>query len=179
VPLCAQQRGTRSTRANDLLVRFARRLANWEEPLSVDELQKREFKGRDGGPDLRPSVYEIEASHEHLVRAYAEHATGIDPPPTGLGLDVTEPHVEVAPSLGNAKFAFIRDRHRELLMRDAAALRTFIAGLLENVAERRLPVTRGEVFAYAHARLQRGDEEWTREANAENAKPWVAKLRPA
>jgi hypothetical protein len=35
-------------------------------------------------------VYEIEATHEHLVRAYAEHATGIDPPATALGLDVTE-----------------------------------------------------------------------------------------
>jgi hypothetical protein len=115
-----------------VLVRFARRLANWEQLLPVEQLQEREFRTRDGGPDLRPSVYEVSLSGEELVRAYAEHAAGIDPPRTALGIDVTEPARErkVEPTPGSPSFTFIRERHREIELRDVGELHAFIGDLI-------------------------------------------------
>jgi hypothetical protein len=138
-----------------LLVRFARRLANWEVRLSVEELQRREFKDRDGGPDLRPSVYDVEARHEVVVRAYAEHATAFDPPATALGIDVTNPPRETIPTPSTADFAFTRERHRVIKLNDLAELHALIRD------------------------IERGDEEWQRAVTSQDAKPWLVKLRNA
>jgi hypothetical protein len=160
-----------------LLVRFARRLANWEAHLSVGELQRREFKDRDGGPDLRPSVYELDAGHEAVVRAYAEHATAFDPPGTALGIDVTDPPRETIPTPSTADFAFTRERHREIKLNDLAELHALIRDVLANLDERRRPVTKREAVAYARLQLERGDEEWQRAVASPDAKPWLVKLR--
>jgi len=162
-----------------LLVRFARRLANWEEELPVEELQKREFKARNGGPDLRPSVYELDPAQTHRVRAYAEHAVGLDPPATALGLDLTEPQRPIDPTAGSPRFQFIRERHREIVLEDAGALHAFIREILVNLGERKHQVTRQEVVAYVRERLQAADEEWTLAAGERDAKAWLVKLRPA
>ena len=160
-----------------MLVRFARRLANWEAPLSVEELQRKEFKHRDGGPDLRPSVYELDARHEAVVRAYAEHATAFDPPATALGIDVADPRRETIPTPSTADFAFTRERHREIKLNDLAELHALIRDVLVNLDERRHPVTKLEAVAYARLQLARGDEEWQRAVTSQDAKPWLVKLR--
>ncbi len=165
------------TKDDGLFVRFARRLANWEEPLSVDELQKREFKARDGGPDLCPSVYDV-ANRDETVQACAEYSTKFDPDRTTLGVDVTDAAKATRKTEGNPAFAFIRDHHREVLSEDADDLRTFIGALMTNLPERRHVVTRVDVFAYAKGRLQEEDGEWEAAVNADGAKSWLKKLRP-
>ncbi len=160
-----------------MLVRFARRKTSWERALSVEELQKIEFRTGDGSPDLRPSVYDLEATRTHLVRAYAEHATAFDPPKAALALDVTEPPRETEVTPGSPAFSFIRERHREIVIRDSADLHAFIGELVVNVADRRQEVTSQEAKDYASSRLRDGDEEWVRAANADGAQAWLVKLR--
>jgi hypothetical protein len=164
------------TKDDDLLVRFARRLANWEEPLSVDELQKREFKARDGGPDLFPSVYDV-ANRDETVQACAEHSTMFEPDRTTLGVDVTDAAKATRETEGNPAFAFIRTHHREVVLQDANHLRAFIAELLTDLPKRRHLVGRAETRAYASARLQEADAEWQAAVNADHAKSWLKKLR--
>ncbi|EYF00652.1 hypothetical protein [Chondromyces apiculatus] len=131
------------------LIRFARRAANWEGDVPVKELQRMEFRTKDGGPDLRPSVYELERVPESLPQTYAEHAHHIDPPRQALAIDVIDGTRPVQATPGKQEFAFIRDRHREVMLRDE----------------------------YARQRLQEGDPEWNAVVEAPDAKPWLRKLK--
>lgn len=162
-----------------VLVRFARRMANWEETLPVDELQRREFKAKHGGPDLRPSVYEVDREQPTLVRTYAEHAHAIDPPATALGIDASGLGRPVQATPGNPRFAFIREHHRELVLRDEADLHALIEQIAGELPARRQQVTKKEVLDYARERLRDGDPEWTSAADAPDAKQWLTKLRKA
>jgi hypothetical protein len=157
------------------LVRFARRLANWEDPnLSVDLLQEREFKARDGGPDLRPSVYEIDVLEPRVVQTYAEHAHKIDPPQSALALDVAVVVPgELAVTRGDTPFRFTQEQHREILLRDRAELLAFIKATT-TVPQR--TVAKREVHDYVRTRLDAADPEWKAVASEPNAKSWVRKL---
>lgn len=206
-----------------MLVRFARRLANWEEPLPIAELQKREFKAWNGGPDLRPSVYALEPAQPEIeivrpqtepaagidppnaamsssvsegssaratlepsqrgalpeiVQAYAEHAAaaGMDPPPTAHGLNASQQGRTILETIGSPRFAFIRERHREISLADLNELHDFIGKMLASVIENRHPVTRAEVYAYVRGKLRDGDAEWHGAAD-DGAKSWLVKLR--
>jgi hypothetical protein len=158
---------------SDGLIRFARRLANWEEPLPVEELQKREFKARDGGPDLRPSVYRLTAVGDRLVQVYAEHAYQLDPQ-AGRALDVALAAEEVVVTPGEAPFSFSRAQHREIVMADLAELHRFIESVRD--AAPRYEVTKAAVKDYVRSRLTVGDEEWLSAANDDGARSWLKKL---
>ncbi|HSN97754.1 MAG TPA: hypothetical protein VLS89_05630 [Candidatus Nanopelagicales bacterium] len=159
------------------LIRFARRLANWEQDLPVAELQKREFKAKDGGPDLRLSVYEVDAEQPALVRTYAEHAHEIDPPRTALAVDASGLNRPVEAMPGKREFAFIRDRHRELVLRDEADLHDLIRCLTADLPARRHEVSKKEVIEYVRERVEQGDPEWIAAADAPGAKSWLRDLR--
>jgi hypothetical protein len=161
-----------------LLIRFAKRLANWEEPLSIEELQQREFKAKDGGPDLRPSVYELHPDHTEVVRAYAEHSTALDLR-TGLGVALSVTNRELLSTSGNPRFAFIRDRHREIKLNSVDELRALIRDLQSNLADRRHLVSKEETIAYARQRIDEGDAEWREAVDAYGAKAWLVKLQKA
>jgi hypothetical protein len=93
------------------LIRFAKRLASWEPGISDDDLLNTEFRDRNsGGPDLRPSVYEI--CPENVLRAFAEHSTTREPPGSTGGVDLggTGRPVRVTP--GATGFAFTMENHR-------------------------------------------------------------------
>lgn len=156
------------------IIRFARRLANWEENLPIDELQDREFKARNGGPDLRPSVYEVDDLGRQVVRTYAEHAHRIDPPATALALDVVNAVPRTpATTPGETSFQFTRDQHREVLLRDRDELLAFIR---DAITAPRQKVQKRAVYDYVRGQMNVGDEEWAAVANSPNAKPWVQKL---
>lgn len=157
------------------LVRFARRLANWEDPaLSVDELQEREFKARDGGPDLRPSVYDLEQVESLLVQTYAEHAHRFDPPRSALAIDVAE---AVSGSLeatrGDTPFRHTQRQHREVVLGDREELLSFIR---KARAAPRHDVSRNDVRAYVRQKLAGGDDEWRSLADAPDVIAWVRKI---
>jgi hypothetical protein len=158
-----------------VLIRFARRKSNWEDDsLSVEELQQREFKAKNGGPDLTPSVYEIAEVHADLVRVYAEHAYQLDPPKTALALDVkgAEPG-QIRQTAGATPFRFTRDHHREVVLPDRAALIDFIKAAMQAP---RHDVGKQEVYAYVRERLRQGDSEWTPAAKSSGAKRWIGDL---
>lgn len=160
---------------NRALVRFARRRANWEDPnLTTAELQEREFKARNGGPDLRPSVYETDNFEQRLVQTYAEHSHRIDPPRTALAFDVSAAVPgELLPTPGDSPFEYTRRQHREVVLRSHQELLSFID------ATRTTPrrgVSKREVEAYVQRQLANSDTEWTRVASQPNAKTWIRKL---
>jgi hypothetical protein len=161
-----------------LLVRFARRLANWEGALTAEELQKREFKARDGGPDLRASVYALNDEPAHLERAYAEHMASLDMK-TGLGVDLATPARPFLVNAGNPAFAFIRDRHREIPFRDGEELLIFLQAVIDSLAPRKREVAKQAASTYVRERLAEGDGEWCRVAEAPGAKSWVVALKVA
>ena len=160
-----------------MLFRFARRLANWEKPLSADELQKREFKARDGGPDLRPSLQECDDTHENHVRAYAEHATRFDPPDrAGLLLSLAGIERPTLETKGTGTFAFTRDSHREFELKDLTDLHRLITEILDGLVERRREAPLKDVDAYVSKCLAAKDPEWEAELANPKVKKWLRAL---
>lgn len=134
----------------------------------------REFKARDGGPDLRPSVYDPASVEEEIVRAYAEHAHAIDPPREALGIDVVGVGIgQVVPTDGKNPFEFARERHREILLEDRAALLGFIRGVASAPKHK---VARTTVVAYVKAKLEAKDPEWETIAAEGAPKRWLRDL---
>lgn len=157
------------------LVRFAKRLSSWEPATSDDDLIQTEFWRKDrGGPDLRPSVYEIDPSA--IVQAFAEHATAFEPPSRGFGVDLggTNHTVEVTP--GDTGFEFTMAAHREMVVKHRDDLLGLVHEVRSSLAERAHPVTKSEIVAYAQTRLAAEDEEWERAQASDEAKRWVRKL---
>lgn len=160
-----------------MLVRFAKRKASWEGAPSVEALRKLEFKAKDGGPDLRPSVYDLDGSQ--LVRAFAEHASLFDPPGrAGLGLEVQSGARPMRETPGNPGFALVRDQHREVVLQDDADLDGFIGGLIASPACCRHPIKMDEIKTYVTSRLRDGDPEWIQATGASRAASWVRGLKP-
>ncbi len=100
-----------------------------------------------------------------------------DPDRTTLGVDVSGTPNTIREVAGNPAFAFIRARHREVVLQDADALRGFIRELVSNLPERRHLVGKADTLAYANARLAVSDEEWQAAVGAEGATSWLKKLR--
>lgn len=158
------------------LIRFARRLTSWEKPsLPLDELQRIEFTARDGGPDLRVSVSEVDDFATRVVQTYAEHAAHrFDPPRSALAIDVAS--AVASPPLpvpAETPFAFTRDGHREVLFDEVADLFAFIERVRS--APQRV-VRKSDVQSYVRTQLKGADPEWTAAASASGAKGWVMKL---
>jgi hypothetical protein len=157
------------------LVRFARRLSSWESQVSDEELLQTEFWQRNRGqPDLRPSVYEIEASD--VIRAFAEHATAFHPPSSTGGVDVggTDRAVEETP--GDTGFSFTMRAHRELVLKSREDLLGLVRQVRGSLTGRTHPVTRAQVIEYVRVRLAAGDEEWERAREAEGAQKWLRRI---
>jgi len=101
----------------------------------------------DEGPDLVPSVYDV-TNRDETVRACAEHSTMFDPDRTTLAVDVSGAANTIREVAGNPAFAFIRGRHREVVLQDADALRGFIGELVSNLPERGHLMSLGQVGRY-------------------------------
>ncbi len=157
------------------MLRFARRLANWEEELPAEELQVREFKARDGGPDLRPSVYEIERTEER-VQIYAEHAHRIEPPRRALAIRLAVAERELKETPGDTPFELTRERHREIALQGTEELMSLIR---EADGAPKQIIERSEVQEYVRGKLAASDTEWSTVATAPEAKRWLVDIAEA
>lgn len=156
------------------LIRFAKRLSSWEPEISDDDLLDTEFRDRNsGGPDLRPSVYEIYPGD--VLQAFAEHSTTREPPLSSGGIDLGGTSRPVVETLGETGFIFTIEVHREILLTNRDDLRGLVREVRGSLAERTYPITREQVREYARDRLRRGDQEWKR-ARAQTDKKWLKKL---
>lgn len=158
-----------------MLIRFARRLSSWDPATPENDLLETEFRDRDRGePDLRPSVYQIDASE--VVRAYAEHATAFEPPASAGGYDLggTGRPVEVTP--GMTGFAFTQDTHREIVLSDPDDLVALVREVKASLATRSYPVRRDQVREYVRARLTDRNPEWERRKAEGGAKKWLKNI---
>lgn len=158
-----------------VVVRFAKRKAVWE---TADAAQIRdvEFRDKDGGYDLRPSVYEID-QHD-MVRAFAEHAAAapIDPPGRALAINLHGSRFALAKEPGNDTFAFTRDRHRELVLSTQGELDEVIKMACQDLAARQTEITKESVHYYVSGRLAAEDREWCELLASTDAKDWLKKL---
>ncbi len=160
---------------NKPLIRFARRLSSWEAETGDDDLVKTEFWDRNRGqPDLRPSVYEIDASE--VIRAFAEHATAFNPPGSAGGVDLGGMGRPVDTTPGETGFSFTMESHRELVLTDKEDLLALVRQVRGSLAERIHRVSKAQVRDYARARLLSGDEEWERAKGAADAQEWLVKI---
>jgi len=160
-----------------LLIRFAKRKAAWEEA-NATQIREVEFRDKNGDYeyDLRPSVYEIEA--EEIVRAFAEHAAAasIDPPGSALSIDFQGVSFKIEREPGNDRFAFTRDRHRELALLTRAELDAAIEFVCRDLSSRRKETSKSSVYQYVSARLEANDHEWLDLAESVAAKDWLKRL---
>ncbi len=158
-----------------VVVRFAKRKAAWETG-DATHIREVEFKDKDGEYDLRPSVYEVDRGE--VVRTFAEHAAAapIDPPGSALGIDLRDLRFPLEPELGNDKFAFTRDRHREMALSSRAELDELIAHACKDLAVRKVEITKTSVYEYVSERLEALDKEWLDVLGSVGAKGWLKKL---
>lgn len=162
-----------------IVIRFVRRLASWEDERPLEELQRLEFRNRDGTPDLKPSVYLVSDEEQVLTQIYAEHCAT---PPIGLDtrascIDTQGCAARLLDTDGSPRFAFARDAHREYDIDDLASLIGFVGRLRERVKERQVRlVTKERTVAYARGRVTAGDPEWVAVAQL-GERDWLSALR--
>jgi hypothetical protein len=158
-----------------LIIRFARRKAAWEST-DAAEIRKVEFTNKNGELDLRPSVYDVDASE--VIRTFAEHAAAapIDPPGSALGVDMSGIRLELNNEPGNKRFAFTRERHREIVVETEAAIEQLISSVLATLASRLHSIPKAEVYAYVASRFQVADDEWVELSESTAAKEWLRTL---
>jgi hypothetical protein len=150
-------------------------LSSWEPETSDDELLQTEFWERNRGqPDLRPSVYEIEA--KDAIQAFAEHATAFNPPSSAGGIDIGGTGHPVKATPGDTGFSFTMYAHREVVLQDREDLLGLVREVRGSLAGRAHLVTRAQVLGYVRARLAAGDEEWVRARDAVGAPRWLRRM---
>lgn len=160
-----------------MLIRFAKRLSAWEGDPDVPTLKQTEFKHRNGGVDLRPSVYKLDDGSPEHVQAYAEHAHKIDPPGTALGLEiVAHDRSRVVETPGDTPFSFTRNNHREVQLDDEGELDELVQAAKLAARHR---IAKRDVCEYVRGRLSAEDVEWVAHAQSGTAKPWVTNLLPS
>lgn len=157
------------------------RRAAWESPGDIETLMRTEFVRREGGFDLRPSVYELKPSETledvrlTVVQARSEHHAACElrlssrwceHDLSGLGALTQQ-------TPGNDRFRFIEASHRELVFDTSEDLKSFLEQVAATLAGRAIRVSKSEVREYARARLAVGDQEWER-AREEG---WIASWR--
>lgn len=162
-----------------IVIRFVRRLASWEDERPLEELQRLEFRNRDGSPDLKPSVYLVSDEEQVLTQVYAEHCAT---PPIGLDtrascIDTQGCADRLLDTDGSARFTFARDAHREYDIEDPVSLLGFVGRLRERVRMRQVrTITKAQVLTYARARVAAGDPEWVAVAQL-GEKDWLLALQ--
>jgi len=160
------------------VIRFARkRLTAWSPDRADHDVQRVEFTTRDGAPDLRPSVFEIEL--KDLIRAYSEFATLRQTLDTTFGIDVAGVPWRFDRTPGGTSFRFTEAAHREVVLRDEGDLLDFIREIRRGFENRNHKVEKVQVTRYAEDRLAKGDPEWLAaldRARRDRPESWVAKL---
>lgn len=140
-----------------LLLRALRRKTSLEAQ-TVEDLVRQEFL-RAGAPDLEVSVYEVE--NGEVTQATAEHAASFTAPGDRVSISMTPPDgAELSYEEGGTCFTFTRERHRSILLFDAAELSAMVAAVFPHMATRVRRTSRSDLGKYVAGRLTAGDSEW-------------------
>ena len=83
---------------------------------------------------------------------------------------------ELKPEPGNDKFAFTRERHREVALSTRAELDEVIQLACKDLGARRIEITKSSVYQYVSGRLDAHDKEWRDLVEFVDAKDWLKKL---
>ena len=155
-----------------MLLRICRRRTSWESETDLETTFRTEFC-RDGLPDLRLSVYEIDEADD-VVRSHAEHSASAnaDPPSGSTNVDLYG-HPKVQVVTGASAFQFTRQRHREMVFTHEQELRNFVAFVRANFDGRAYPTKKKQLLDYARERMATRDQEWIDFCNeSPKAKKW-------
>jgi len=143
-----------------LILRIVSRWTAWERE-NPEEIVDHNFRAPQGGTDLRPSLYETADDAAEIVRVMAEHSTGSNSVRVMRGVDLSGicPRDPIE-SPGGLRFAFTRDRHRELVLEDRGELIEIVRRLLPELATRARVAEKSAMKAYVHEKVEARDSEW-------------------
>ena len=144
------------------LVRLGRRRAVGEGE-SAEEFLQLEFRARDGGLDLYPSVYATDGSSEKLAQIHAEHAASfLQSPPRGGQHFMVEEIADhrVNATTGQTRFLYTRYHHKELVFDDPNQLREFAAALHAALSSRARATTLTDIVRHIRTELGAASDEW-------------------
>lgn len=165
-----------------VVLRIAKRRTSWE-LTDVHTIVQTEFQLREGGIDLRPSVYVLDTgTFEEAVQTHTEHAASFlrSPPNGGVNANLDGLSVEAPTKDGpasTAKFEHARRTHHELVLEDENELRRVVTAFVQDAAARRIAVERRQLLDYANDRLDQNDLEWVRALAEEPGVGWSSKLQ--
>jgi len=143
-----------------LILRVAGRWSAWEGG-DPGEIVEYEFRAQQGGPDLRPSVYEIADETPEIVQVLAEHSAGSNSLRKMRGIDLTGAFQrDPAPAPGELPFAFTRDAHRELILESQDELVEIVRRVLPALEVRTRAAEKRDIKAYVASRVAAADPEW-------------------
>jgi hypothetical protein len=160
-----------------LLVRTLKRKSSLQG--SREDFPGIEFVASSASTDLstNPSVYEIDADeHAFLVRVSAEHSLSFTRPAPkteqfgGLIL-LDDWSGGILMSEGMTKFQFTKQRHRELILDDAAAAESFYLGIFDRQEILSRDTSVQDVRQYVNGRRHEKDAEWLSFCN--DSPKWV------
>lgn len=143
-----------------LILRVVSSSAAWERG-NPEEIVEYNFRAREGGIDLKPSLYEATDDPAEIVRVMAEHSTGSNSLRGMRGVDVAGicPRAPIA-TPGNLRFAFTRARHRELVLHDREELIEIVRRALPELDARTRLAEKPAIKAYVTERVRARDPEW-------------------
>ncbi len=154
-----------------MIARSLRRASEWRSSfVTLDHIVEVEFReafhpDREGGSPIELSTYEVAA--DELAQISAEHAASVPlrldkmtwlSADSALDLDGLQVRATPVPT----EFEFMRQRHRDVIVRDIAMLRELAARLRgpDGSASPVHVVEKARIVNYVSDRLKRGDNAW-------------------
>lgn len=150
---------------------------------SPDDFIRMEFRAREGGRDMRPSVYLT--GDDRSLQTRAEHTTLIKDPPksaSSLAIATCPPGASEADTPGATGFDQADQAHREFVFESPHALNTFAGHIFDacqGTGAMQLSHSRQSIVSYAAGRVRAEDPEWVRWVNAHrqsDKKQWVKRI---
>lgn len=153
-----------------MIARSLRRAADWRSGLvTLEHIVEVEFReafspDREEGSPIELSTYEV-AEGDELVRISAEHAASVPLRPdrmTWLSTDLALDGIRVRATPVPTEFEFMRQRHRDIVVRDVPTLRDLAAKLRgsDGSASPVHAVEKAQIVSYVRARLEASDAAW-------------------
>ena len=149
------------------------------ENIGAEDVVTIEFTKKNGDPDLRPSVYEIDSGQ--IVQTHAEHQAGCKLSPTPLAhMDLQHHTLELDDTDGNEAFQFTKLVHRELVFQNRDQLVEFVKAIVSEGASRRLDTNKDELATLVYGQKLAEDEEWVaffEQCDERLKKEWLKLIR--
>lgn len=140
-----------------LILRVVSRWSVWERG-APNEIVDYHFRAREGGTDLRPSVYETDDDAAEILRVMAEHSSGSNSLTTMRGIDLAGACLrDPIATPGDLRFTFTRGRHRELVLESRQELVEIVRRVLPELEARTRVADKRAIKEYVASAVEASD----------------------